>query len=46
MSPSLKLMLAIAVTQAQLQIARGQLEQALATLTRLRKTIPSHPVCV
>ena len=33
---------AIAVTQAQLQIARGQLEQALATLTRLRKEHPKH----
>ena len=33
---------AIAVTQAQLQIARGQHEQALATLTRLRKDHPSH----
>ena len=33
---------AIAITQAQLQIARGQLEQALATLTRLRKDHPKH----
>ncbi|KKN93973.1 hypothetical protein LCGC14_0192370 [marine sediment metagenome] len=33
---------AVAVTQAQLQMARGQLEQALATLTRLRKDHPSH----
>ncbi|MEH6563764.1 MAG: heme biosynthesis HemY N-terminal domain-containing protein [Halopseudomonas sp.] len=33
---------AIAVTQAQLQIGRGQLEQALATLTRLRKEHPKH----
>lgn len=33
---------AIAVTQAQLQIARGQLEQALATLTRVRKDHPKH----
>lgn len=33
---------AIAVTQAQLQIARGQLEQALATLTRVRKEHPRH----
>jgi HemY protein len=33
---------AIAVTQAQLQIARGQLEQALATLTRLLKDHPRH----
>ncbi|UAW98592.1 heme biosynthesis protein HemY [Halopseudomonas nanhaiensis] len=33
---------AIAVTQAQLQIARGQHEQALATLTRLRKDHPKH----
>ncbi len=33
---------AIAVTQAQLQIARGQFEQALATLTRLLKTNPRH----
>ena len=30
------------MTQAQLQIARGQLEQALATLTRLRKEHPKH----
>ncbi|GAA6131425.1 heme biosynthesis protein HemY [Halopseudomonas sabulinigri] len=33
---------AIAVTQAQLQMGRGQLEQALATLTRLRKDHPKH----
>lgn len=33
---------AIAVTQAQLQMGRGQLEQALATLTRLRKEHPKH----
>lgn len=33
---------AIAVTQAQLQISRGQLEQALATLTRVRKEHPRH----
>ncbi len=33
---------AIAVTQAQLQISRGQLEQALATLTRVRKDHPKH----
>ncbi|MFN3580659.1 MAG: heme biosynthesis HemY N-terminal domain-containing protein [Pseudomonas sp.] len=33
---------AIAVTQAQLQMARGQNEQALATLTRLRKDHPKH----
>lgn len=33
---------AIAVTQAQLQISRGQLEQALATLTRVRKDHPRH----
>ncbi|TVP89255.1 MAG: heme biosynthesis protein HemY [Pseudomonadaceae bacterium] len=33
---------AIAVTQAQLQLARGQYEQALATLTRLRKRYPKH----
>ncbi|WP_193073342.1 heme biosynthesis HemY N-terminal domain-containing protein [Pseudomonas sp. FME51] len=33
---------AIAVTQAQLQISRGQLEQALATLTRVRKEHPKH----
>lgn len=33
---------AIAVTQAQLQLARGQLEQALATLTRVRKEHPRH----
>src|SRR5690606_34097869 len=33
---------AIAVTQAQLQISGGQLEQALATLTRVRKEHPKH----
>lgn len=33
---------AIAVTQAQLQIARGQLEQALATLARVRKEHAKH----
>lgn len=33
---------AVAVTQAQLQIVRGQYEQALATLTRLRKDHPRH----
>ena len=33
---------AIAVTQAQLQMGRGQHEQALATLTRLRKDHPKH----
>ena len=33
---------AIAVTQAQLQVSRGQLEQALATLTRVRKEHPRH----
>ena len=33
---------AIAVTQAQLQMVRGQFEQALATLTRLRKDHPKH----
>lgn len=34
--------LAIGITQAQLQLASGQLEQALATLTRLNKQQPRH----
>jgi len=34
---------AIGVTQAQLQLARGQLEQCLSTLLRLRKRTPNHP---
>ncbi|WP_020409964.1 heme biosynthesis HemY N-terminal domain-containing protein [Hahella ganghwensis] len=34
---------AIGVTQAQLQLARGQLEQCLSTLLRLRKRTPHHP---
>lgn len=33
---------AIAVSQAQMQLARGQYEQALATLTRLRERKPKH----
>ncbi|MGI9281876.1 MAG: heme biosynthesis protein HemY [Endozoicomonas sp.] len=34
--------LAIGITQAQLQLASGQLEQALATLTKLHKQVPRH----
>ncbi len=34
---------AIGVTQAQLQLARGQLEQCLSTLLRLRRRTPNHP---
>ncbi|MDG9666219.1 heme biosynthesis HemY N-terminal domain-containing protein [Hahella sp. CR1] len=34
---------AIGVTQAQLQLARGQLEQCLSTLLNLRKKTPHHP---
>lgn len=35
--------LAVGLTQAQLQINAGRLEQALATLVRLRKQAPHHP---
>ena len=34
--------LAIGITQAQLQLSSGQLEQALATLTKLHKQHPRH----
>ncbi|MBJ6135991.1 heme biosynthesis HemY N-terminal domain-containing protein [Marinobacter litoralis] len=35
--------LAVGITQAQLQLAGNRLEQALATLLRLRKEAPHHP---
>lgn len=35
--------MAVGITQAQLQLAGNRLEQALATLLRLRKQSPSHP---
>lgn len=35
--------LAVGITQAQLQLAGNRLEQALATLIRLRKLSPHHP---
>lgn len=35
--------LAIGLTQAELQIQQGQLEQALATLTQLKNQDPNHP---
>lgn len=35
--------IAISLTQAELQLAHGQTEQALATLTRLRELAPKHP---
>ena len=35
--------IAIGLTQAELQLAHGQTEQALATLTRLRDLAPKHP---
>lgn len=35
--------LAVGLTQAQLQLNAGRLEQALATLVRLRKQAPHHP---
>ena len=35
--------LAVGLTQAQLQLAGNRLEQALATLLRLRKEAPHHP---
>ena len=34
--------IAIGITQAQLQLSGGQLEQALATLTHLHKKVPNH----
>jgi HemY protein len=35
--------MAVGITQAQLQLAGNRLEQALATLIRLRKKAPQHP---
>lgn len=35
--------MAVGITQAQLQLAGNRLEQALATLLRLRKQSPNHP---
>ncbi|MEC7815750.1 MAG: heme biosynthesis HemY N-terminal domain-containing protein, partial [Pseudomonadota bacterium] len=35
--------MAVGITQAQLQLAGNRLEQALATLIRLRKESPHHP---
>ncbi|MGO1462969.1 MAG: heme biosynthesis HemY N-terminal domain-containing protein [Marinobacter sp.] len=35
--------MAVGITQAQLQLAGNRLEQALATLVRLRKQSPRHP---
>jgi HemY protein len=35
--------LAVGITQAQLQLSGNRLEQALATLLRLRKEAPHHP---
>lgn len=35
--------MAVGLSQAKLQLASGQLEQALATLLRLRKKAPHHP---
>lgn len=35
--------MAVGITQAQLQLAGNRLEQALATLIRLRKQSPHHP---
>ncbi|MDI9246487.1 heme biosynthesis HemY N-terminal domain-containing protein [Marinobacter sp. CHS3-4] len=35
--------MAVGITQAQLQLAGNRLEQALATLLRLRKQAPHHP---
>lgn len=35
--------IAIGLTQAELQLAHGQTERALATLTRLRELAPKHP---
>lgn len=35
--------MAVGITQAQLQLAGNRLEQALATLIRLRKQTPHHP---
>jgi HemY protein len=38
--------LAVGLAQAQLQLDKGQLEQALATLTRVKSLSSSHPVTV
>jgi Uncharacterized enzyme of heme biosynthesis len=35
--------LAVGLTQAKLQLSAGKLEQALATLLRLRRKSPNHP---
>lgn len=35
--------IAVALTQAQLQLSHGQYEQSLATLKHLRQTAPAHP---
>lgn len=37
---------AVGLTQAELQLAHGQTEQALATLTSLRELAPHHPYVV
>ncbi|MEM1263085.1 MAG: heme biosynthesis HemY N-terminal domain-containing protein [Pseudomonadota bacterium] len=34
---------AVLLTQAELQLAQGQYEQALATLARVRQAVPNHP---
>ncbi len=36
--------IAIGLTQAEIQLANGQLEEGLVTLNRLRKRSPKHPV--
>ncbi len=38
--------IAVSLTQAELQIERGQLEEALASLTRLRKNAERYPAVV
>jgi HemY protein len=38
--------LAVGLTQAELYLQRGQLEQALVTLERVRAVSPSHPVAL
>lgn len=38
--------LAVGLTQAELQVAKGQLEQALATLVRVRAVSAGHPVAL
>ncbi|MEL7536776.1 MAG: heme biosynthesis HemY N-terminal domain-containing protein [Pseudomonadota bacterium] len=37
---------AVLLTQAELQLANGQHEQALATLARVREDVPNHPQAV